>query len=85
MVSQKSLETRGAASLEETFLDRLAEIRHSRTTNAKSSTRGGAREKVQGNSKYIGMNKIQELAYLVATALVEGPGEAAVYVAKNGG
>ncbi len=26
MVSQKSLDTRGAASLEETFLDRLAEI-----------------------------------------------------------
>ncbi len=26
------------------------------------------------------MNKIQELTYLVATALVENPGEAAVYM-----
>lgn len=31
------------------------------------------------------MVDIQEVTYLVATALVEGPGEAAVYVAKNGG
>ncbi len=31
------------------------------------------------------MNKIQELTYLVATALIENPGEAAVYIAKNGG
>ncbi len=85
MASRKSLDTRGAASLEETFLDRLAEIRHSRTTNAKSSTRGGAREKLQGNSKVIGMVDIQEVAYLVATALVENPGEAAVCNAKNGG
>ncbi len=50
MASRKSLDTRGAVELKETFLDRLAEIRHFRTTNAKLSTRGGAREKIQGNS-----------------------------------